>query len=254
MKSYFRIYRESLHCELMKDREILQVWIHLCDLARFKKTVIDGMEILPGQLLTSAGAIAQECDLNRNRVLYILRCLEKNGFIRWENIRNSCSLITVLEPTEKQVTQVKKPTFLPKNATVEPTKEIIEPEEHEQKDCCGLFSNVYLTKKEKRSLQERNVLADSYIEKLSAYKRRTNKMYDDDFAVLCEWISGDEISKSEKQQTTAEKPVNESRPKPSLSRYRDMNTDFFTAPASYDLEKAEALARSTVPVLRKRKP
>ena len=258
MAGFIKIYRDVLDSVLFTKPILLQMWLLLNKLARFTKTEQDGIEILPGQVLTSAAELSQRCNLPERRVRYILDCLEKMELITRENVRNRYTIITLTNPDElKCIKQTELPPPTEVTAEMPPEQPKTEP-----KICSGLFANVYLTNDEIQQLQKRSRVAKSYIDRLSAYKRRTNKNYEDDFAVLCEWISKDEISKSENPQTTAPIPAKPSSPKPSqpkpsppktsLSHYAGTNTDFFTAPASYDIEKAEEYARNHVPKLLKR--
>lgn len=248
MAGYIKIYRDILNTGLLYKPAMLQVWIYLNDRAQYTRTVKDGIELLPGQLLVSASEIARTCHVNADRVQYVLKCFEEQGIISRENIRNRYTLITLTNPDELRCV---KQTDL-HNPTVRATQNAEPQPEKVQKSAYGVCGNVYLSAEEKEMLKQRSPAADSYIDRLSAYKRRTNKTYNDDFAVLCEWISKDEINEAAKPAPAVSKPVKENRPNPSLSRYQDMNTDFFTAPASYDLERAERLARERVPTLKKR--
>ncbi|MBR3955484.1 MAG: hypothetical protein IKJ63_08440 [Clostridia bacterium] len=248
MAGFIKIYRDVLDTVLFSKPVLLQMWLLLSKQARYVKTVQEGIEIQPGQVLISAGELAQRCNLTERRVRYILDCLEEMELISRENIRNRYTLITLTNPDELRCV---KQTDL-HNPTVRATQNAEPQPEKVQKSAYGVCGNVYLSTEEKEMLKQRSPAADSYIDRLSAYKRRTNKTYNDDFAVLCEWISKDEINEAAKPAPAVSKPVKENRPNPSLSRYQDMNTDFFTAPASYDLERAERLARERVPTLKKR--
>lgn len=287
MTGYFKLYRETLRAGLLKKSDELQVWIFLCEQARFRETVEKGIALQPGQALLSSGIIARACCLDRNRVQYILRSFEKRGLIRMESMRNRCTRITIRNPDEKQEVPPAAEAETESYAMHTKEKKIKEeenekeekekkensthtPAQTEEKECCGLCMNVYLTAEEKQILHEKSELAEYYIDNLSAYKRRTHKNYDDDFAVLCEWISKDLIR--EKQEAARMAAVQLRQEKDRQGREREMqnrekerycerastspsyvDTNFFTAPASYDLEAAERQARESVPVLRKRK-
>ena len=150
--------------------------------------------------------------------------------------------------SEAEISAMKNPT--PKAAVPEePSTE--EPNANAPKHICGICRNVYLTDEEKRILQERSSIANLYIDNLSAYKRRTNKQYADDFSVLCEWICKDEINAA---NNAAMRPAQPQRDKEYTYKKGYEKQSWETAPASYDLELAERMARESVPVLRKRRP
>ena len=250
MAGYIKIYRDVLDTVLFQKPVLLQMWLWLNKNARYVKTEQEGIEIFPGQVLVSASELAKSVNLTERRVRYILDCLEEMELIRRENIRNRYTLITLVNPDELSNVKKAKLPEPPECKEVRPTP--VAPPESVRKTSCGVFSNVYLTAEEKEKLKQRCLTADSYIDRLSAYKQRTQKQYNDDFAVLCEWISKDEITASAKQTTVEPKREKERPAKLSLSRYPIADTDFATAPASYDLEKAERIARTSVPTVKKR--
>ena len=255
MEGFFRIYREQFQ-DLRKNREVLQVWTFLCEQARFRQTTKDDIEILPGQVLLSGRDIAKECDLDVNRVQYILRSLEKKGLILRENVRNRYSLITILEPSQSQPKQTRKETRTPaKEERQAPPPQPQEAKQEEEKFRYGLFSNVLLSAEEKRLLHTRSNAADDYIDKLSAYKHRENKEYQDDFAVLCEWISKDNIDakrNADKLAASMQRRQNEQAEKEKMSVIPPLNQHGLPDIVSYDLELADRMAREHVPVMRKR--
>ncbi len=284
MSGFFKVYRDAIQSDLLQQRDVLQVWIWLCKHARFKPCVQNNIELQPGQLLVSGQTIARDCLLDTNRVQYILRCLEKNGFISRQNIRNRCSLITVRDPAEQQdqeadittptvvsasdcATQTVVPASDAKTQAVavasdrqtqavvsapDITKQADAPVQPENgaKTACGIFSNVYLSSEEKRLLRQYSAAYESYVNNLSAYKKRTGKTYTDDFTLLMEWISKDDIrqKRAAADRTEQEKSAPAAVRAP-LPRYAYLES---SEPASYDLEKAERQARESVPKLRKR--
>lgn len=295
MSGFFKVYRDAIQSDLLQQRDVLQVWIWLCKHARFKPCVQNNIELQPGQLLVSGQTIARDCLLDTNRVQYILRCLEKNGFISRQNIRNRCSLITVRDPAEQQdheadittptvvsasdcATQTVVPASDAKTQTVAVTPEqktqsvavgadaktqavVSAPDitkqadapvqpENGAKTACGMFGNVYLSAEEKRLLRQYSAAYESYVNNLSAYKKRTGKTYTDDFTLLMEWISKDDIrqKRAAADRTEQEKSAPAAVRAP-LPRYAYLES---SEPASYDLEKAERQARESVPKLRKR--
>lgn len=272
MSGFIKIYRELLHSDLLRNPDMMLVLIFLCKQARYKKTIQDGIEILPGQVLISAGEIARVCSLNKNRVNYILRCLEKDGLIRRENIRNRYSLITVTEPQAQQEKVPSVPVQPPQRpVTVRPqtpaptapaapaqpaSADVQDQPENAAKTGFGTFGNVYLTVREKAALQERCAFSDSYIDNLSAYKQRTHKAYADDYSVLCEWISKDDINEKRgaaKQAALQLRREKEKTAKENKSEEPCAKNHFMPGPASYDLEAAEERARTSVPKLKKRR-
>ncbi len=248
-KSFFKIYRQPFYA-LMKNPLTLQVWVFLCAQARFTQAEVDGIEIQPGQLLTTANAIATECCMEQGKVQSILRYLAAEGFIRRENIRNRYTLITVLEPGEQQ--EAKKEKTAPLTAQ-QPFAEQAEATPLNEKTGYGIGQNVFLLAEEKRKLSLRTALADIYIDKLSVYKSRTGKEYESDYYVLCEWILQDELNdKRNTAQRTAERG-----PREKGQAYEPLTADqklFLPATkASYDLERAEYNALTCVPTETKRK-
>lgn len=245
MAGYIKIYRDILDSVLFRKPVLMQIWLLLAKEARYVKTVQDGIEVQPGQVLITISELAKCSKQPERRVRYVLDCLEEMELISCANIRNRYTLITLSNPDELhgvRMKDVKKPT---ETTTAQP--------EEVKKAAYGEFGNVYLTDDEKRRLKERTTAADSYIDRLSAYKRRTDKVYNDDFAVLCEWISKDDITAAGKPAIEPKADKHQAPEKTNLSQYPGSNTDFMTSPASYDLAKAEMIARTTVPTLRKRK-
>ncbi len=328
MSGFIKVYREQLQSDLFRNPAVLYVWIFLCEQARFKATVQDGIEIHPGQVLISASEIGRNCRLKEGRVRYILGNLEKNGLIRRQNIRNRYSLITVLDPsaqndvqdtndaaqtgvapaandhndTRSDVTHTAcdphsdsvagttcapQPTAVPYadrsafftcvpstdsvptdgmqtktqltpsagSIPTAATENMQKQPEKGSKTAFGLFGNVLLSSEEKRILSERSACSDNYIDNLSAYKKRTKKEYEDDFTVLCEWISKDDISEKRAAARQAAQQLKNTKEKTAVDinaapRCVQMLSD--SSPASYDLERAERQARESVPKLRKR--
>ncbi len=277
MTGFYKVDRELLHTKLLKDPSMLQVWSLLSSVVRFTETEIDGIRVLPGQVLLSVHSIAAACNLTDHTVRCALERLEKQNLIRRQNVRYRYSLITMLDASEQAEPQPTAPSEkkTPETKKAPAKKCVIEPEENNAtqpaaaaeetpakqaenaaKRCYGMCKNVYMTTEEKSKLQERSTVADVYIDKLSFYKQRTGKKYESDFLVLCEWICKDEIEK----RTTAEKAEQSQsvREKERFEKERQnafayRTTDFFHSPASYDLEAAEKQARENVPVLRKRR-
>ena len=293
MTGYIKLYREQLQAEILKNPQVLLVWVFLNEQVRFRQAVQNGIEVLPGQVLLTAVYIAQKCNLTVRQVRYCLKRFEQEGLIRMQNIRNRYTLITVLTPNEGEAVQgsaaatepFAEPEPMP-TAAIEPTKstaseatigvseptEIPAPEptenaadgakkesvsqtpENGAKRRYGLCNNVYLTDEEKRLLCTRSADYELYIDNLSAYKRRTHKTYDDDFSVLCEWMCKDAIRE---RQTAAQQPARPTRPEREQTAVQRVPPTAKTASAggaSYDLEEAERIARERVPVLRKRPP
>ena len=247
MTGYIKVYRERLEVIFAKDPTMVTVWMLLCMQVRFRETVTDGIPLLPGQVLTSCSAIANACNIDKNRAHYILRWLESAGMIHRENIRNRYSLITVIDPDEKS----SKPSSSAQKSTAAPQPV------GEQRKAYGIHGNVRLTADERQRLAQRTPLADIYIDNLSAYKKRNNKDYNDDFSVLYEWICKDELN--EKRNDARQTADRLHREKEQSARQENAPTpavlkqDLPDTPASYDLERAEYLARTTVPKVKKRK-
>ncbi len=160
MAGFIKIYRDVLDSVLFTKPILLQMWLLLNKLARFTETEQDGIELHPGQVLTSNPALAQRCNLTERRVRYILDCLEDMQLITRENIRNRYTRITLTNPDELQCD---KQTELPPPREVQEEKAPAPPEK-EQKICCGMFGNVYLTIEEKKQLSQRWDEAEQYID------------------------------------------------------------------------------------------
>ncbi len=122
MAGFIKLYRDQLNNTVFKNAFLLQIWIYLCKQAKYQKTIQDGMELLPGQLLVSVKDIAKECGQTEDKVKYYLQCLEKQGLIRRENIRFRCTLITVLTPDEQSAA----PPVLPSAPVAKPA-DIVRP-------------------------------------------------------------------------------------------------------------------------------
>ena len=248
-KSFFKIYRQPFYA-LMKNPFALQVWVFLCAQARFTQAEVDGIEIQPGQLLTTANAIATECCMEQGKVQSILRYLAAEGFIRRENIRNRYTLISVLEPGEQQ--EAKKEKTAPPTAQ-QPFAEQAEATPLNEKIACGIGKNVFLREEERRELWLRSELADIYIDKLSAYKSRTKKEYESDYYVLCEWILQDELNEKRNAANRTAEWIPRKKEHTNEPLSADQRLFLPAAKASYDLERAEYLARTSVPTETKRK-
>lgn len=274
MSGFFRIYRAHMRPEVFTNPAMLQVWIYLSMHARFKATVEDGIEILPGQVLLSAGEIASECHMTQDSVRHYLLRFEKLGMINRQSIRNRYTLITILEPDEESTAAAAKPAVckhkksacavpviteeadVPQMSAVTEKADVSEMPENTPKIACGPNNNVYLTDEENRSLHEKTDVADLYIEKLSAYKKRTGKTYHDDYSVLCEWICEDAIKgKLAAAKQVADQPHREMKQaeKEKKTEVPCRENHYMPGPASYDLASAQAYADTHVPTLRKRR-
>ena len=129
MTGYIKLYREQLQTEILKNPQVLLVWVFLNEQVRFRQAVQNGIEVLPGQVLLTAVYIAQKCNLTVRQVRYCLKRFEQEGLIRMQNIRNRYTLITVLTPNEGEAVQgsaaatepFAKPEPMP-TAAIEPTK------------------------------------------------------------------------------------------------------------------------------------
>ncbi len=122
MAGFIKIYRDALDSDLLYKPALLQVWMYLNKQARYVRTVQDGIEILPGQLLLTAAEVAQACRLQEDNVRYAFSCLEKRKLIRRENIRNRYSLITLLDPSEKQTKNTERSAPQPARVAPQPPK------------------------------------------------------------------------------------------------------------------------------------
>ena len=129
MTGYIKLYREQLQTEILKNPQVLLVWVFLNEQVRFRQAVQNGIEVLPGQVLLTAVYIAQKCNLTVRQVRYCLKRFEQEGLIRMQNIRNRYTLITVLTPNEGEAVQgsaaasepIAEPEPMP-TAAIEPTK------------------------------------------------------------------------------------------------------------------------------------
>lgn len=249
-KSFFKIYRQPFYA-LMKNPLTLQVWVFLCAQARYMETETDGILIRPGQLLTTGNEIATECNMPLNKVQTVLRYLETEGFIRRENIRFRYTLITVLEPGEQQeAKKADRPAPMPQ---LFPTKSEQPKLPENEKTACGIGKNVFLREEERRELWLRSELADIYIDKLSAYKSRTKKEYESDYYVLCEWILQDELNEKRNAANRTAEWIPRKKEHTNEPLSADQRLFLPATKASYDLERAEYLARTSVPTETKRK-
>ncbi len=142
------------------------------------------------------------------------------------------------------------------NRTEKKIKEKPSEENMKTKSSYGEFNNVFLTRDEYASLMNQFSEAEIFISKLSAYlASNPAKKYPNHYAVILSWYNDYLLEKMGKgRDNTAFHPH---RDNTASKTYRDINRakneDAEPDPtASYDIRRAEMLARMSVPTVKKR--
>ena len=243
--------------EVLQDMDALGFYTMLMRSLRFRETYVDGVEVGVNQLLISKPELAKRCNLTVAKVRRMLRDFQEVGGISCQNIKNKYTLITFLDDflyTNKGDTGGKSN---PPAAAVQTDEyeDIIEeaPEKPEDEKpvnptknkrgelkAYGKFSNIWLSDDEYSALLRDFKIAEDAIEKLSSYLGcHPKKSTENHYAQLLLWIANER----DKQTSDASLRTNGSFGKPVCTP--DPN-------ASYDLARAEARAKASVPVFKKR--
>ncbi len=259
---FFIIPRAIEKYEVFRDMDSLGFYTVLKCSLRFRETYIDGVEVGVNQLLISKPELARRCNLTISKVRRMLKEFQEIGGIRCENIKNKYTLITFLEPfigktesdkggkgnppavTAQAEEYIDVPGIEESNGKKETDNAVTAPKnDRGELLAYGRFHNVYLSADEYESLKEDFCDRDAAIEKFSA--ALANKPEDankNHYAILYQ------KSLYEKEDREKQRSCN------NLSGvFATGNSSYQPDPnASYDLRRAEARARASVPVLKKR--
>lgn len=96
-KGFIMLPRTVFDDPHFKDADFVKAYIYIYYLARYKETVIDGVEVGKNQILISKPKLAEILQCTLSQVRTILNKLEGLGGITRENIANRYSLITLTE-------------------------------------------------------------------------------------------------------------------------------------------------------------
>lgn len=277
-KGFVKIPRAVFGKDEIRDPVFTKAYVTLMFAARYAQTEIDGIRVMPGQLLISKSEFAKLLDLPLSRTRSILKRFEDMGGIRTENIKNKYTLITLqkyfLTGERDEISTPKKTRSVKKSAVSEDKSEdvICEPcgskndeikektdispevqeisEVNENKTAYGKFRNVYLTLTEYEELKNLTPMWEILVDTLSArLVNSKGKVYDSHYALLINNYNVEKMRKPNFDERIKEK-ADYSYEK---YGYRNKNEDLTPDPtASYDIMLAEEMARTTVPTVKKR--
>lgn len=81
LNGFIMLHRKIMDWEWYTDPVVPRVFMHLLVTASFKKTSWQGQELLPGQVITSYGHIAEKLDLGVRQIRTALDKLKRTGEI-----------------------------------------------------------------------------------------------------------------------------------------------------------------------------
>ena len=147
LNGFIKTHRKIMEWEWYKNQNVKDVFLHLCLKANFKENNFEGVQVRPGQLITSQPHLAEELGLSRQEVRTALKKLEKTGEITIE-ATNKFSLITIANwgkyqtqdfeltnnTTSEQPTANQQPTSEQPQLNNEKTVNTVEKEKNSQSD------------------------------------------------------------------------------------------------------------------------
>ena len=193
---YIKLYRSMLDWEWFNDSKTLSVFLFCLLSANHESTRWRGIEILPGQFVTSVGKIAKEMRLSIQSIRTSFLHLKSTGELtikstshytlvtvnNWANYQNDEREVT--NKSNKTQQTINKQSTTNKNdkndKNVNKEKEI-----YKERHPHGEFLNVFL------SDEELSKVSHEMIERLSAYKASTGKNYKSDYATILNWSRKD---------------------------------------------------------------
>ena len=244
LRDYFvKVSRNILNTPYYKDASLLKAWMGLVLSVRFQPYTYDGIDVGVDEVLLKKNEVAELFGTEKRRALTILKRMERDGLIEFRNIKNRYTLIRILNadfsfPRKKKERERGEEAEINKKSSAEAVK---------TKSAYGEFNNVFLTKDEYASLMNQFSEAGIFISKLSAYlASNPSKKYPNHYAVILSWYNDYLLEKTGKSASSG-----------SVGSYRDLNRvkneDVEPDPtASYDIKRAEMLARRCVPPVKKR--
>ena len=243
--------------EVLQDMDALGFYTMLMFNLRFRETNVDGVEVGVNQLLISKPELAKRCNLTVAKVRRMLREFQEVGGIRCENIRNKYTRITFLDdfiyaskgdtggksnpPAAAVQTDECEDIIENASGNSEDEKPVI-PTKNKRGElkAYGKFSNIFLSDDEYSALLRDFKIAKDAIEKLSSYLGcHPKKSTENHYAQLLLWIA------NEKDKQTADDSLRSNGRYGNTAYTPDSN-------ASYDLARAEARAKASVPKFKRR--
>jgi len=196
--AFIKIYRKMLEWEWYDDPNTCRVWIHCLLRANWKACKWHGIEIEPGQFITSLPSLAEETGLTINQVRTALEHLKSTGEIT-SKAQAKCRVITINAWTDyqgdhrqerRQSTGRSQDDHRQTTADKEYKEEKEEKEVKEVKNIYGEYHHVRLTESEWDKLcneygnaatHEAITFLDEYIE-MKGYKAKSH------YLALRKWV------------------------------------------------------------------
>lgn len=102
---FVRISRNIVRSPYFEDDKLLRAWIALHVNMRFKPTVVDKISLEPGDALFTKDEISWIFGVDKRGVRSILNRMQRDGYIRWINIGNRYTLVSVIDPMMTTLTE-----------------------------------------------------------------------------------------------------------------------------------------------------
>ena len=90
--------RNILYSDYLYDERLLRAWVVITLCMRFKSTVIDSIPLEEGDALFTKDELSELLGVDKRTVRTILGRMSRDGLIKYINIRNSYTLISVIDP------------------------------------------------------------------------------------------------------------------------------------------------------------
>lgn len=123
--SWFKIHRSVFDHWVSTDAEAFLLWLYIVGMAAYEPTkkIIMGrlIELLPGQFLFRGPQLADQLQIDRNKIYRLIKLFESNGMISIKKIGKRYSIITVINysvyqgdnlPIEKNRETNDKPKYM----------------------------------------------------------------------------------------------------------------------------------------------
>lgn len=98
LTGFVKTPRNILYSDYLYDERLLRAWVVITLCMRFKSTVIDSIPLEEGDALFTKDELSELLGVDKRTVRTILGRMSRDGLIRYINIRNSYTLISVIDP------------------------------------------------------------------------------------------------------------------------------------------------------------
>lgn len=204
MNGYVYTYRKLLDWEWFKDSHTLHVFMFLLLNANWTTSKWKGLELLPGQLITSVNSICIGTGLTPRSVRTCIKRLISTNEIAIKTT-NKYTLVTIAnwalyqQDPEKTTNKTTSEVTIKRQSNDNQTT-TNKNDKKDKKNIYGSFSNVTLTDDELQKLKERFSDWQKKIDDLSAYIASRGKRYASHYATILTWARRDEPSEEVKKK------------------------------------------------------